>query len=162
MSPLQSIASVRVSRLVIDATQSHLRQMGSKGFEGFVLWVGRAQGEVFDVTVAAVPQQRAVRSDRGTYVTVEADELHRLNVWLFTHQLVLLGQVHSHPGEAYHSETDDAYPVATTVGCYSLVVPDFAVRPFSFDRCAVYKLNLRGDWDEVPDAAVRRVFSIVE
>ena len=35
---------------------------------------------------------------------------------------------------------DDALPIATTVGCLSLVIPNFAREPFALDQCAVYRL----------------------
>src|SRR5260370_111004 len=38
-------------------------------------------------------------------------------------------QVHTHPGEAFHSPTDDAYPMIHTVGFLSLVIPNFALGP---------------------------------
>jgi hypothetical protein len=34
-------------------------------------------------------------------------------------------QVHAHPGEAFHSGTDDAFPVVTTEGGLSIVAPSF-------------------------------------
>jgi hypothetical protein len=36
-------------------------------------------------------------------------------------------QLHTHPGRAYHSATDDSYPAVDTAGYLSLVIPDFAV-----------------------------------
>jgi len=162
VSDLETIASVSLGRLVVDDTCRHLRRMGRGGFEGFVLWVGIADGTHFTVTQAVVPQQRAVRSSCGTYVEVGSEELHRLNVWLYSNKLELLAQVHSHPADAYHSTTDDAYAIATTVGCFSFVVPYFAVRPFALVDCAVYQLRRSGEWAELTSRQVTRMFSIGE
>ena len=38
------------------------------------------------------------------------------------------GQAHSHPTDAYHSDTDDHLALVTLLGAISLVVPDFAAR----------------------------------
>lgn len=86
-------------------------------------------------------------------MVVDGDELHRLNVYLHETGLRLIAQVHSHPTVAYHSETDDRYAVATTIGCFSLVVPDFAARPFALADCATYRLSALGVWEPVDTSA---------
>ncbi|MER8824502.1 Mov34/MPN/PAD-1 family protein [Mesorhizobium sp. M0991] len=124
------------------------------------LWVGVQQGQNFDVTEAVIPAQRHVRTSDGVSVIVPAKELHRLNVWLYRRGLKLLAQIHSHPGRAYHSTTDDAYAVATTVGCMSLVVPNFAREPFDLVRVAAYRLDGEANWSEVRPAALARMITI--
>jgi hypothetical protein len=146
----------------MDETRAHLRHMGKKGFEGFVLWAGTRTGTAFDVTSTIVPAQVAYKSEKGICVVVESDELHRLNVSLYQSGLTLIGQVHSHPGIAYHSEMDDAYPIATTAGSFSIVVPHFAVRPFTFPTSAVFRLSAGGEWIEVPLRQVNAIFSVKE
>jgi hypothetical protein len=95
-------------------------------------------------------------------VVVDGDELHRINVHLFKSKLRLIAQIHSHPTEAFHSDTDDAYAIATTIGCFSLVVPDFARDNFSFDKCATYRLSELGRWIFVHPATVNTIFQIQE
>ena len=56
---------------------------------------------------------------------VDGSELHLLNVWLYEAQQVIGAQVHSHPVEAFHSEIDDTYPIATLDGSLSIVLPSF-------------------------------------
>jgi hypothetical protein len=79
-------------------------------------------------------------------VSVPGDELHRINMWLHRHRLRLIAQIHSHPTEAYHSDTDDRYAIATSLGSISIVIPDFAVRPFQLEDCAAYRLSNRPWW----------------
>ena len=69
-----------------------------------------------------MPRQTAYRLSEGLCVRVEGPELHRLNIWLYEHHELLAVQVHAHPTDAYHSETDDTYPIVTTRGGLSLVV----------------------------------------
>lgn len=131
------------------AAQEHLRRVGRDGLEGFALWAGRASGRVFEVTQMIVPAQTGMRFEEGVCVRVDGAELHRINLHLYEHGLSLIAQIHSHPGEAYHSETDDTFPIATTLGSLSLVVPDFAVRPFALADCAAYRLAGPGTWEEL-------------
>jgi hypothetical protein len=159
---LADVSCIVVRRAVIEHIQAHLRRVGDDGHEGLGLWAGRQEGVRFNVDQAIIPAQRHIRTSDGVCVTIGPDELHRLNVWLFEKKLRLIAQIHSHPGRAYHSDTDDAYAVATTVGCISIVVPDFARRSFDLNRVATYRLAADGLWEELPAAQVRRLIVLTE
>ena len=58
-------------------------------------------------------------------------------------------QVHTHPGAAFHSPTDDAYPLIHQTGFLSLVIPDFAAGPTSFVRAYLTEIQSDGTWQEV-------------
>jgi hypothetical protein len=87
---------------------------------------------------------------------VGGEELHRLNVWLYENGEQLAIQVHSHPREAYHSDTDDTYPIVTTLGGLSLVVPDFGRNGVRGAETALYRLGASG-WDEISDGVARQL-----
>lgn len=59
-------------------------------------------------------------------------------------------QVHTHPGSAYHSATDDAFPIISTPGFLSLVFPRFAMGPVDFETAFLAQIDEHGDWREVP------------
>jgi hypothetical protein len=92
---------------------------------------------------------------------VEGSELHRLNVWLFEHGEELAVQVHSHPTDAYHSDTDDAYPIVAIRGGLSIVVPDFARDGLLGHGVAYYRLGREG-WDELSVEETRRTVFFME
>lgn len=160
MSGFSDIEVVLVPRVVLNDGQNFLRAAGATGREGMVLWVGRREGATFSVTNLVVPQQRGLRTRDGVCVIVDADELRRLNLELYKHNLQLIAQVHSHPSHAFHSDTDDEFAIARTIGALSLVVPDFAIRPFSLHDCATYRLSSTGTWDEVSHAKASRLIRI--
>jgi hypothetical protein len=151
-----------VPRRLADQAQAHLRAAGRDGNEGFALWIGRRQSRHFLVDETLIPEQRGLRFDTGVCVTVGSEELFRINKYLYASGRQLVAQLHSHPTDAYHSETDDTYPIATTAGAFSLVIPDFAVRPFSLEECAVYRLVPRDGWLEFPTPAVHRVITLTD
>lgn len=162
MNGFSDIILVRVHhRLVLEA-HAHLRQMGAQGAEGLVLWAGVRTGTSFDVRYTLIPAQRAVRTAKGVCVIVGPEELHRINVWLFDNRSTVMAQLHSHPDDAYHSDTDDSFPIATTAGSLSLVVPGFAKRPFALQECAVYRLMADATWHELPGPDVARLIQITE
>lgn len=152
MTELAAVTRLEVPRSVLTEGYESMRSAGKAKLEGMVLWAGRQAGTTFLVTRLIVPRQRGLSTPDGLSAVVDHDELHRLNVFLYREQLVLVAQVHTHPGRAYHSETDDHYAIATTVGSFSLVVPNFAVRDYPLSDCAVYRLQESGEWLEIDES----------
>ena len=143
---LTTAERVLVRQNLVDDTQTHLRKAGRAGLEGMALWAGRLDGPDFQVHALVIPEQQGHRTEHGLAVSVPGQELHRINMWLYRSELRLIAQIHSHPTEAYHSEMDDRYAIATALGSLSIVVPDFAVRPFALGDCAAYRLSPSPWW----------------
>jgi hypothetical protein len=59
-------------------------------------------------------------------------------------------QVHTHPKAAFHSLTDDTWPIVHTLGFLSLVVPNFGMGEISFEGAFLAELNANGRFEEVP------------
>ncbi|MBY5720603.1 hypothetical protein HFO33_29110 [Rhizobium leguminosarum] len=146
----------------VNEVHAHLADVGRSGYEGLGLWVGTVAAGTATVQRAFIPQQRLIRTASGVGVYVDGTELHRINRWLFDNSLRMLAQIHSHPTDAYHSDTDDENALATAVGSLSLVVPDFARGPADLSQTAVYRLNRAGKWIAVPQPAVSRLIEIVD
>jgi hypothetical protein len=86
-------------------------------------------------------------TDSGLLVVVDGEALFRVNRAFHVRGLILAVQVHSHPTDAYHSKTDDAYPMVTLVGGLSGVVPDFGDGGIDrLDDWAWYRLTGSGEW----------------
>jgi hypothetical protein len=156
---MEDIVRFRVPADVVNATDEALREAGAAGAERFVLWVGRAERSVFSVRHAYVPAQTAHRLPDGLCVTVDGDELHRLNKWLYENQMTLGVQVHTHPTRAYHSDTDSTYPIVTQRGGVSIVVPDFAAHGLRGRGVECYRLAADG-WQHLRKRAVRALIEL--
>lgn len=143
-SDLEDVRAFLVPAGVADATDVALRDAGAQGHEAFVLWTGVLDGHTFTVQRAYLPAQTGHQLPDGICVTVDGDELHRLNRWLYENGQRLGAQVHSHPTRAYHSDTDDSYPIATQRGALSLVVPHFANGGIRGGGVATYRLTASG------------------
>lgn len=159
MTDFTGIKTVDLPMAALAAAYRHFREMGERGCEGVALWVGRGDGDHFTITETVIPGQKGIRSDSGLAYVVEQAELHRLNVWLYENQLRLIAQIHSHPTEAYHSSTDDAFPIMTTDGGFSVVVPDFGMGRPDLGSCAVYRL-IGHSWRELKPSQVAASFRI--
>lgn len=160
MSDFTRIVQVNIPKSLVDEMQLFLRKVGATGREGMVLWRGFADGNLFSVTDILIPRQRGLNTEDGVCVVVDEDEMHEINVSLFQSGLRLIAQVHTHPTNAYHSETDDKYAIATTTGSLSLVIPNFAAGEFDITNCAAYRLDKGGGWIHVPPRQVKSLIVI--
>ncbi len=142
---LEQVESFRLPAPLLAKTQRELGIFGARRTEGRVLWAGRLTADrqmtILDVVV---PKQ----SNFFDEVIVEHSEIERVNLDWFERDLVPIGQVHTHPTEAWHSKEDDHFPISTQRGSLSLVIPDFAMTPrYDLTDCALFRLA--DDWLEV-------------
>ncbi len=138
-----------------------MRYAGSKGVEGMALFAGKQKGNTFQIFETIIPKQNSYRLESGLMYAVDAEELHRINEWLYNNDYRIFAQIHSHPQEAYHSETDNQYPIVATVGGISIVVPRFASDSISINYWAVYRLSSDNIWVEQSIEDVEKIFEII-
>ncbi len=141
---LRGVRRFRIQESAIRETVKAIRSAGKDGYELFVVWSGTRDDDIFTIAKVHVPDQTSYKHDAGLCVRVEGSELHRLNVWLYEAQQVIGVQVHSHPADAYHSETDDTYPIATLDGSLSIVLPFFGRDGWESSNIAAYRLGQDG------------------
>ncbi len=141
---LAQVEQFRVPAQIVAQTEQTLRRAGGAGYEAFILWSGRQDERVFEVRTLYFPEQRSYRSSDGLCVRVDGDELHRLNVALYEAGEVLAAQVHAHPDAAYHSDTDEAYPIVATLGGLSIVAARFCRSGLFVASTAIFRLYATG------------------
>ncbi|GEM_PF-1173044 len=151
-----------VPRTVLDETRTLLASPGEEGCEAVVLWLGWvASPREARVTLAFPPRQIAYRTEAGLAVEIPVEEWTALALQLPPGAFVL-AKVHTHAGEAYHSEVDAANPYLSHEGAVAITVPNFARDPLTdLTTCSV---NVRRDrqWQELGEAEVREIFTIEE
>ena len=82
-------------------------------------------------------------------VILDNEWISRLWAELADQNLGVRVQVHTHPGKAFHSKTDDDYPLVHEAGFLSLVIPDFALGPVGFEQAYLTEIQPDGSWREV-------------
>lgn len=157
---LEGIDRFLVPVQIVRETETALRAAGARGLEVFVLWSGVANGRLFEVRCAHLPRQTSYRLELGLCVRVEGDELHRLNRWLFDAGERLAVQIHAHPTDAYHSATDDAFPIVTALGGLSVVVPNFGRDGLLGMGTRAYRLGVTG-WRALDATELGRLIEVV-
>lgn len=147
---LTRVREMRVPNHVLDPTVDFLAEAGEQEYEGFVVWGGQlVDDETLTFTSCYVPRQTAHKTPTGLLVTVEGESLFRMNRAFYERHEIAAGQVHTHPTDAYHSSTDDHFPLVTLRGALSLVIPDFAKNARAkIDQWAWYRLVDHGEWEE--------------
>jgi hypothetical protein len=153
LSSLSAVRKFSVPLDLVDQTLRRLQRAGRSGYEVFVLWGGKVdQDDVtsFNFTHSYLPEQRTLSTEEGLLVVVDGEALFRVNRAFHKEGLILAAQIHSHPTDAYHSETDDAYPMVTLLGGLSGVVPDFGDGGIRrLEEWAWYRLCGPGQWRPV-------------
>lgn len=155
---LERVDHFLIPARIIESTLSALKRYGTKGTEGRLLWVGRLEsGQTFRFLEAWEPRQR----NSMISTIVPSEELLRINEQLADRRLVLAAQVHSHPGSAYHSDTDDDYPICTQQGSLSLVVPNFASGDPPLNEWACYRLGPNGWGDHLEPRSTDQLLKVI-
>ena len=138
---------------VVKTTLNHLRKAGQHHCECVVLWLGQRDGKVARVKDAYLPIQLA----KGDMFYIPPVGLSALHSKMRRYRVMVAAQVHSHPGIAFHSETDDQWAIVRHTGALSLVVPNFAssVTVTTFlENTKVYQYSDDANWVEVVAAEI--------
>ena len=74
-------------------------------------------------------------------------------------ELVVIGDIHSHPGRSVHQSGIDAEnPMLASDGHVALIVPDLATRPIEAHEVGVHRYDGKGWTTWTHGAATRRLF----
>jgi len=149
-SPLAAVRRFVIPGALMDNTVAVLAAAGRDGHEAFVVRGGTCDGNTLEYRSHLVPTQTAHTTPEGLLVTVAGESLFQVNREFHRRGELLAGQVHSHPTDAFHSGTDDHFPLVTLLGSLSVVLPDFARAGTSAMRdWAWYRLVGVGMWDDL-------------
>ena len=128
-----------ISEGLVLETLHTLNHCGRRARECVVMWLGPLdQRGIVDLVLHAEHE-----SDPHGY-EIDPGWMHRLWMSLSEQKRCVRAQVHTHPKQAFHSETDDAYPAVNAAGFVSIVVPHYARPPISTDEIHVSVLEASG------------------
>jgi hypothetical protein len=136
--------SLVISSAILEQARSFFEERGSLGCEGTAMIAGM-DGVA---TQLVIPDQNAHPIPR-CWVEVTREGKSELAAALGPKEMYV-SRIHSHPGLAFHSPTDDVNPAITYSGALSIVVPFFGLGlRHGLDLCAVL-VRRDGKWIEVP------------
>ncbi len=144
---------LRLTSGIVSTTFQMLRDCGREQCECAVYWTGPAGEDLVD----GLEHPTHMRSAFGYEI---------MDSWLteFWKQLMsakrsVKAQVHTHPGEAFHSPIDDQWPIVSQAGFVSIVIPDFGAGEPSLDRAWVGRLRADGKWERLASAGEAIIFA---
>jgi proteasome lid subunit RPN8/RPN11 len=139
------------------AAREALRTAGTAGHECVVYLAGHFSGQQGTVTRTIVPRQAA----SAVHCAPDPVEIDRISAELVARGETLLAQIHSHPGSAYLSETDRAYPASRKVGWFSAVAPSFgATLGQTIVGIRMYEYRGGDDWHELDAQEMTQRFRV--
>lgn len=138
---------LRLKKDIVPTTFRALRECGRGECECAVFWTGPTEGDLIDGFEHPIHK----RLPFG----YEVDDSWLTDFWkrLAASRRSIKVQVHTHPGQAFHSATDDEWPIVSQVGFVSIVIPDFAAGDPSLERTWVGRLQADGNWRHLASAA---------
>ena len=139
---------------VLDQARTFFESRGVDGCEGTALIAGTEGDGILVGDTLVIPDQEATPTPNASVTVTPTGDLQLVTA-LRPDQLYL-ARIHSHPGLAFHSRTDDRNPALTHDGAISIVVPYFGLGlRRGLDGCAIY-LRERRQWRELPAGTNQR------
>lgn len=152
------IKKYHVQKHVLNETSKHLKKYGKKESESLVFWAGWLDEKCeAHVTSCKIP----LDVKWGLGVRVDLNGMLKLMDELVKEDLILLAQVHSHPGDFGHSHGDDLTASSYRKGYISIVVPDWGLIDLpDLSRCYVHEYDQNWQWRLLDEEEVKERFKI--
>jgi hypothetical protein len=137
------VSGLQAAPGVLAQTFGYFRRCGQGRRECVVYWTGPlSQPGLVDLVVHPVH----VATPFG--YQVDSSWVTAFFVQLYEERRSARVQVHTHPGAAWHSNTDDRFALAPAPGFLSLVIPDYGTGPVTLDNAYLTEMNHAGEWAE--------------
>jgi len=133
---------LRADTNLLDETFELLRRCGEHRRECVVYWTGPADGDLADGVQHPDHQANALGYE------VDTRWITRFFLELRQERRSAKMQIHTHPGPAGHSETDDRFSLVPAAGFLSLVIPNFAYGPVTLNDAFLAEMSRDGDWTQ--------------
>ncbi len=142
---------------ILEETLKEFKEYGKEDLEAFAIWVGIEENNTFIIKKVWIPTQY---NTILSYYVSDID-VHTINVDLNKKNYSAIAQLHTHPGDAFHSCVDNSYSILTLPGSLSIVVPDFGNIPIrgGLNDMVVYRL-LDNEWKLQSKSKVNKIFKI--
>lgn len=154
---LSNITKVILPTDILDKTFSFLQKYGHQRLESHALWVGKEEKDTFQITDVWYPDQESTSIN----YEVSEDEEFKINVRLYNENMTIIAQIHTHPGDAFHSSLDDEGSALSLPGSLSVVIPDFGfIESTNIDYWEVFQY-INEKWKHISKKEVKKTFKII-
>ncbi|HQS17733.1 hypothetical protein [Reyranella sp.] len=144
------MSAIICTREVLQTTIAVLRRGGERGEERVALWLSTAAPRTPAAVIEVYEPDQVAEVD---YFRLPPLSMRSLMDHLRPTRRRIVAQIHTHPGQAFHSEVDAEWAIVKHVGALSLVLPRFAATttPENFlEEVMTYEYSSDGDWQHCP------------
>ena len=152
------LPALRIPIGLLEQSARLLRDLSADRREAVILWAGVPGSHTVTVSRIVVPQYTS------TLVRFEVplEERRKLAERLGEHGEIVLAQLHTHPGAAFHSAADDRLALPRHTGAISIVVPCFAEDwRGNLGETSVNIHRGGGVWSELSDSEIQALFEVI-
>ena len=128
---------VVMAAVCVDALRASLAPEIARSHEGVVYLIGQTDGFT---SLALAVFRPAATTTRGSF-HVDTAAMRQVVESANAHGLQVVGQLHTHPGQAFHSDGDVAGALIRFGGFVSIVLPDYGSRLPSLEGAAIYMFS---------------------
>jgi hypothetical protein len=143
---------LRLANDVVGTTYRALRDCGRGKSECVVYWTGPVAEDVVDGVEHPIHKRSAFGYE------VEDNWLTEFWRQLMAAKRSIKAQVHTHPSEAFHSPTDDQWPIVSQAGFLSIVIPNWGTGEPSLNTAWVGRLREDGKWQRLASVGEAIIF----
>jgi proteasome lid subunit RPN8/RPN11 len=139
--------SLEISRAMLRDTLAILQRGGERGEERVALWLATARPQHPAAIVEVYEPEQIADVD---YFRLPAATMRALLDHLRLSRRRIVAQIHTHPGDAFHSDVDAQWAIVRHVSALSLVLPRFAANttPDNFlQQVMIYEYSPDGEWE---------------
>jgi len=149
---------------IVNSTIKYLQDIGEQRKEGIAYWTGKLEGSTALVNNTIFPGEYVESDDSEAdsefHASVSLSTAFKVGEIIHERNEILLVQIHTHPYEAFHSLTDNKYPISHRLGFISIVVPYFGRNIVNLDHCKIYEYKGAGNWRELKKNEIKNRFVI--
>jgi proteasome lid subunit RPN8/RPN11 len=135
-------------------TELHRRGRRCTESGAFLLGVDRA-GQRDAVEAVFYDELDPHAYDSGVCI-LKADAFSKLWALCRERKLMVVADLHTHPGKAFQSESDRTNPMVAREGHIAIIVPDFAAEPVRYGELGIYEYRGEHRWTEKSRGRPRR------
>ena len=128
-------------------TEQAFRSCGEFRRECVVAWIAKLSAPLEVTRVKHLPH-----ASSAVMTEIDPAALYTFNLELMSQEECVVAQLHTHPGAAFHSARDDAFPITHSAGLISLVIPRFGQDGLAGMRgCFAAEYLGAGLWRTLPE-----------
>jgi proteasome lid subunit RPN8/RPN11 len=137
---------LRLTSSVLETSFEVLRACGCGRCECAVYWTGPSAEDLVDRV------EHPVHMSSQFGYEIHSDWLTKFWKQLAASERSIKAQIHTHPGQAFHSVTDNQWPIVSQAGFLSIVIPNFAAGMPSLNHAWIGRLQRNGSWLQLATA----------